>query len=113
MSRITDDYMREMLRTTKPYTVVILHRTRKRDEPGADEIVWEHGRRNFGLRRDGILCIVCPVTGDESDVTGFCIFSTDAEKTKKIMDVDPAVEAGIFVYEIHLVSGFPGDALSN
>ena len=111
MSLITDDYMYEMLRTVKPCTVVILRRTRKRDEPGADQIVWEQGRRNFELRRDGMLCIACPAVGDESDVTGFYIFSTDVETTKKIMDEDPTVKAGIFAYEIHLVDSFPGVAL--
>ncbi len=111
MSPITDDYMHEMLKTLKPYTVVILRATPKRKEPGADRTVWEHGRRNFELRRDGILCIVCPVT-DESDVAGFCIFSTNAEETCKIMDEDPGVKAGLFVYETHPVRSFPGDALA-
>jgi len=112
MNRITDEYMRRMLQTTKRYTVTILHRTPLRDGSGADEIVWEHGRRNFKLRRDGLLCIVCPVDKDESDVTGICIFSTALEETRKIMDEDPAVKAGIFTYEIHSIEGFPGDALA-
>jgi hypothetical protein len=113
VSGITDDYMREMLKTTKRYTVVILHGTSKRNELGADGIVWEHGRRNFELRRDGLMCIVCPVVKDESDVAGICIFSTDMERTKKFMNGDPAVKAGIFTYEAHLIEGFPGDALTN
>ena len=58
------------------------------------------------------MCIVCPVVKDESDVTGLSIFSADIEETRKIMDQDPAVKAGIFTYEIHSVEGFPGDALS-
>lgn len=64
------------------------------------------------MRRDGSLCLVCPVVADESDVTGLCIFSTDVEKTKKIMDEDPAVKAGIFTYEVHAIRSFPGDALA-
>jgi len=56
--------------------------------PDADKIVWEHGRRNFELRRDGILSIVCPVR-DESDVSGIGIFSTSPEETRRIMDRDP------------------------
>lgn len=111
MSRITDDDMREMLKTTKPYTVVILHRTPKREEPGADKLVWEHGRRNFELRRDGVLSIVCPITGN-GDVAGLCIFDADPKETRRIMDGDPAVEAGIFAYELHSAEGFPGDALA-
>jgi len=27
------------------------------------------------------------------------------------MNEDPAVKAGIFTYEAHLIEGFPGDAL--
>ena len=112
MSGITNDYMREMLQTTKRYTMVILHRTTKRSEPGSDKIVWEHGRRNFELRREGILCIVGQVVRDETDVTGLCIFSTDLGRTKRIMNDDPAVRAGIFTYETHVIEGFPGDALA-
>jgi hypothetical protein len=112
MQRITDEYMREMLKTTQPYTIVILHRTPMREEPGADEIVWEHGRRNFELRRDGVLCIVGQVERDDSDVAGICVFSTDAERTREVMDGDPAVKAGIFVYKTHLNQSFPGDALT-
>jgi len=113
MSEITDEYMRGMLATTRPYTIVILHRTPKRDEPGADKVVWEHGRRNFELRRDGKLSVVCPVggVGGESDVSGLCIFSTDPEETRKIMDGDPAVMAGIFTYSVHLTRSFQGDSL--
>jgi hypothetical protein len=28
---------------------------------GVDGIIWEHGRRNFSLRADGLLSIICPV----------------------------------------------------
>jgi hypothetical protein len=101
-----------MLQTTKRYTIVILQGTSKRSEPGADAIVWEHGRRNFELRRDGLLCIVCPVVSDKSDVTGICIFSTGLRRAKNLMNGDPAVRAGIFSYEAHLIEGFPGDALA-
>jgi len=111
MTQITEDYMREMSQKTRPYTIVILCKTPKRNEPNADKIVWEHGRRNYELRRDGILNIVCPVA-DESDVAGFGIFSTNAEETRRIMDEDPAVKAGIFVYEIHSARSFPSDALA-
>ncbi|HYB75828.1 MAG TPA: hypothetical protein VEC08_02610 [Nitrososphaerales archaeon] len=112
VSGITDDYMRAMLQTTRRYTLVLLHRTSKRDEPGADKVVWEHGRRNFELRRDGLLSIVGPVVRDGTDVTGVCIFSAGLRRTRRVMDEDPAVRAGIFTYEAHLIEGFPGDALS-
>ena len=47
---INDDEMRQMMTTTKPYTIIILKKGPKFNEPGADKIIWEHGRRNFALR---------------------------------------------------------------
>jgi hypothetical protein len=110
MSSITDDVMRAMLAKAKPYTIVILKSTPKRHEPGVDKIVWEHGRRNFDLRAAGKLAIVCRVT-DGSDVAGIGIFHADPEETRRIMDADPGVKSGVFLYEIHPSISFPGDAL--
>ncbi len=109
-TEITEEYMREMTQKTKPYTIVILHKTLKANDPGSDKIIWEHGRRNFQLRRDGILCIVCPVR-DSSDMAGVGIFSTSLDETQKIMKEDPGVNAGIFEYEVHATRSFAGDAL--
>lgn len=110
-SPISDEFMKEKLNTAKSYTVVILRKTPKRDEPGADEIVWEHGRRNFELRREGKLLIICPIN-DSTDVRGLSIFSTGIEETVKLMEQDRAVRAGIFTYEVHATRSFPGDSLS-
>lgn len=109
MPRITDDYMREMLTKTREYTVVLLWPTEKRAEPGADPLVWEHARRNFELRADGLLSIVCPING--SSLSGVGIFDATLERTREIMDGDPAVQAGLFSYETHRCRSFPGDAL--
>lgn len=111
MNPITDEYMHEWLKKRKPYTVVILRSGPKVNEPGADKLIWEHGRRNFELRKDGVLCIVCMVT-DESEVAGLEIFSTDLEETRRIMEEDVAVRAGVLTCEIHPVMSFPGDALT-
>lgn len=107
---ITDDYMRQMLPTTKSYCIVILKAGPNKHEPGAEQIIWEHGRRNFALRADGVLAIVCPVN-DGSEVSGVGIFNGSIEETKAIMDEDPGVKAGVFVYEIHPCRSFPGDSL--
>ena len=69
MTRITDEYMYEMLAKIKDYSIVILRPGPKANEPGIEKIIWEHGRRNFALRADGLLSIVCPVT-KESNVSG-------------------------------------------
>lgn len=106
---ITDEYMREMLAKSRDYVVVILYASGKRP-PGADEIVWEHGRRNFQLRAEGRLAIVCPVR-DDTTVSGVGIFTGNMEEVRAIMDGDPGVQAGIFTYELHPCRSFPGDAL--
>ncbi len=110
LKTITDEYMREMLPTSRSYTLIILKATPKRNEPGAEKIIWEHGRRNFALRDEGTMPVVCPVN-DGSDVTGIGVFITGLEETKKIMDEDPGVKAGVFVYEAHTCRGFPGECL--
>jgi hypothetical protein len=111
MTLITDEYMREKMGKTKPLSIVILHRTPKFSEPGTDKIVCEHGRRNFEPRQEGKLCVVCPIR-DESDVSGVGIFSTDYTETRRIMEGDSGVKAGIFTYETHATRSFPGDALT-
>jgi hypothetical protein len=107
---ITDEFMRQAIPTAKTYSLVILKSGPNREEPGADKIVWEHARRNFALHVDGLLSIVCPVAG-EGDVRGIGIFDAGLDETRQIMDGDPGVKAGIFVYELHPCRGFPGQCL--
>ncbi len=107
---ITDDQMRERIQAAKPYTIVLLHKNQKTSEPGVDKIIWEHGRRNFELREEGTLAIVCPVR-DESDISGVGIFTTNEAETRQIMEGDPGVQAGVFTYEIHPTRSFPGSKL--
>jgi hypothetical protein len=107
---ITDDFMKQMMGTTKNYTLVILKSGPEYVVPGVEKTIWEHGRRNFSLRAAGLLSIVCPVN-DGSGVAGVGIFNTDSAEAKKIMDEDPGVKQGIFVYELHPCRSFPGDKL--
>src|SRR5262245_44240317 len=102
--------MREMLGRTAEFTLVLL-----KDGPNADaenraDVQWEHGRRNFALRAEGTLAIVCPVM-DDSEWAGIGVFTTAPGETARIMDEDPGVRAGVFAYEIHPVRSFPGDSL--
>jgi hypothetical protein len=110
MTVITDDYMREMLTKTKGYTLVLIKDGPNRYRPDADAIIWEHGRRNFGLRAEGVLAIVCPV-GDETSLDGLYIFDAPVDQVRRIMDDDPGVKVGLFTYEVHQTRGFPGDSL--
>src|SRR6266516_7587448 len=107
---ITDEFMRQMRSTTRQYCIVILKTGTKMNEEGVETIIWEHGRRNFALRADGVLSIVCPIS-DGSNVAGVGIFNADVEKVTKIMDEDPAVQAGVLIYEIHACRSFPGSCL--
>ena len=110
MTEITNEMMLERISKTKNYTLVILRAGKNKSMEGADKIIWEHGRRNFVLREEGKLSIVCPIN-DGSDCSGIGIFSTDIEETKKNMDEDEGVKQGIFTYEIHTCRSFPGDKL--
>ena len=107
---ITDEFMREMMARTRTYTLVLLKTAARYHQPGADAIIWEHGRRQFWLRAGGVLSIVCPVA-DDSDLAGANIFAASAEEAARLMDGDPAVQAGVLSYEVHPVGSFPGDYL--
>ncbi|MCU1468959.1 MAG: hypothetical protein JWQ39_108 [Glaciihabitans sp.] len=110
VSGISDDYMHSLMQQSVPFTIVVLTKTERYANEGSDLVIWEHGRRNFALRADGRLAIVCPVR-DDSAVSGIGIFTTDAAETAAIMDGDPAVRAGIFHYAIHPTRTFAGDSL--
>lgn len=112
MNQVTDDFMRQMISRTKRYCIVILKAGPNRNKAGAEKIIWVHGRRNFALRADGRLSIVCPVS-DGSDMSGIGIFNAGIDEVKRIMDEDPGVKEGVFVYEIHVCRSFPGDCLPN
>src|SRR5437588_13080557 len=108
---ITDDFMKSAMTRTRPYTVMLLHRTPAFGETGARAIVWEHGRRNFQLRAEGTLAIVVPIPEEGSPIVGIGIFTTSVEETTRIMQEDPGVKAGIFTFGVRGGRSFPGGAL--
>lgn len=107
---VADEQMHELLGRSRPYTAMLLRLTEKASEPGAEQIVWEHGRRNIALRAQGTLPIVCPAT-DDSDWAGVGIFAATPDEVDRVMSEDPGVKAGVFTYELHPVFGFPGSSL--
>ena len=109
MEAPTDDEMKVRIGQSKAYTMVILKKTANYSAE-TSTIVWEHGRRNFQLKDEGLLPIVCPAT-DGGDVSGIGIFIGTPEEVKLIMNEDPGVMAGIFSYEVHACRGFPGSTL--
>lgn len=111
MKHFSDEEMSALLATTKEYTVVVLRSGPNAGAPDENQVVWEHGRRNFGLRDSGALAIVLPVFGDPS-MCGVAVFTTSVEETAAIMADDPGVAAGIFTYDVYASRSFPGDALT-
>ncbi|GAB3874308.1 hypothetical protein GCM10029964_016060 [Kibdelosporangium lantanae] len=110
MTEITDSYMREQMGRTNPYSLVVLKPGPNYGTEGSERIVWEHGRRNFQLRADGLLSIVVPVR-ESPELCGIGIFDTTTDEATEIMSGDPGVQAGIFTFDVHQVRSFPGDAL--
>jgi hypothetical protein len=109
MTPITDETMREMMTKTRTYSLVVLRPGPRYGEPDARAIIWEHGRRNFSLRAEGLLSVVCPV-GD-AEIAGVGVFNADEAAVDALMKEDPAVKAEVLVYGVHKCRGFPGDAL--
>jgi len=107
---ISDEEMREKLDQSRDYTVVLPRVVPAADLSQSRPLIWEHGRRNFVLRAEGILPIVLRVA-DDSDWAGIGIFNASPEETERILADDPAIRVGIFSYELHPVKGFPGDCL--
>ena len=110
MTTITDELMMQMISQAKLYSIVLLKSGPNYGKPENQPSIWEHARRNFELREKGLLSIVCPVS-DDTDLKGIGIFNADLEQTKEIMDGDPGVMAGVFIYEVHTARSFPGDNL--
>lgn len=106
----TDEMMRERLTQAVPYTLVVLRVTDRYGTDGTPGIIWEHGRSNMQLQADGRLPIVCPV-GDETGLAGVGIFVAGPDEVREIMDRDPAVQAGILSYTLHVCRSFPGSSL--
>ncbi|MET0900441.1 MAG: hypothetical protein ABWY45_21215 [Mycobacterium sp.] len=110
MGEFTDEMMQKELASVRPYSVVILRAGPRFRDADAATLIWEHGRRNFGLRQTGELAIVLPAP-DDSDFCGVAVFTGSIAETVAIMNDDPGVLAGVFVYEVRPCVGFPGDAL--
>jgi hypothetical protein len=109
-SQITDDFMERERASTREYSLVILTTTPLTFTEAGRPVIWEHGRRNFALRADGLLSIVCPVT-DGGDIAGIGIFNAPPDETRAIMQADPAVRDGVLEFRVVPVRGFPGDCL--
>ncbi|WP_235882258.1 MULTISPECIES: hypothetical protein [Streptomyces] len=106
---MTDEQIRALAATAKPYSLALLHWGPQRTMDGADAIELEHQRRMVSLREAGVIAVLCPVGSDT--LAGVAIMTVPAEEATAIMAGDPCVRAGMMRYEVHPCHGFPGDAL--
>lgn len=115
MIEITDEYMQARLKTVRGYSVAFLRRGPAYVPPdsrpaGQAKIVWEHVRRNMRLQAEGKKALVGPVTGG-GDIVGLTVFLVPDAEARALMEADPAVQAGIFTYDLVTWFEFPGDGL--
>ncbi|HET9850520.1 MAG TPA: YciI family protein [Candidatus Saccharimonadales bacterium] len=110
MVEITDEFMNDMRAKAKNYTVAILKKGPNYQQDSEKKIIFEHGRRNYQLRADGVLSIVCPIL-DNGDFAGIGVFNCSVDEASKILQDDPAIKAGILSYSVHPSRSFPGDSL--
>ena len=109
---ITDEFVKEKVKTGRQYCLRIYKAGPHRDQPQeeADRIQREHLRYLFQLHAEGKLLINGPI--DDPVLRGISIFdTTDKEEVKRLSDADPAVKSGRLVYEIYKWFGIPGQRL--
>ena len=107
---VTDDEMNQLLAASRTYTLMVLREGPAMGSAGTPGLIWEHGRRNLGLKKDGRMPVVCAVD-DDSDLCGVAVLDMELDEARRVMEGDPGVQAGIFTYELHTTRSFPGSAL--
>jgi hypothetical protein len=108
-STVTDEQIRDLAATAKPYSLVLLRWGPQRYQDGAEAIELEHQRRMVSLRAGGVIAILCPILSDTT--AGMAVMTVPAEEAQEVMAEDPCVRAGMMTYEAYSCLGFPGDAL--
>ncbi len=106
---VTDDQIRQLTATTKPYSLAVLSWGPERHMDGADAIELEHQRRMVSLRANRVIVILCPVASDT--LAGIAIMNVPPEEAREIMNDDPCVRARMLILEVHPCHSFPGDTL--
>jgi uncharacterized protein YciI len=110
---ISDAFIQKAIASGKQYCVRLYKAGPNRGQPPeeAEKIQIKHLRYLFRLRAEGKILISGPII-DDPPLKGVGIFNTsDKEEVKSLTDGDPAVKAGVLVYEIYHWFGLPGDRL--
>ncbi|ORV98775.1 hypothetical protein [Mycobacterium kyorinense] len=108
MKTFTDDEMNELVPTANSYSLVFLKPGPNCADDIAPALMWEHGRRNLGLRDAGMLAAAFTVL-DGSEVWAVRAFTGTVDDTIALMNDDPGVAAGVFSFEVHPCRGFAED----
>lgn len=100
------------LANIKPYVLLLLTKGENYGINDTPRIIQsEHLPYVFKQREDGIMLLTMPVM-DDSNIAAIAVYNTtDKAEVKKLVDKDPAIQAGIFNYEIITALGLPGDNL--
>lgn len=106
---VTDEQIRALAATARPFSLAVLRWAPGRGQDGADAVELEHQRRMVGLRASGTIAVLCPVLSD--DVAGVAVLTVDPAGARTLMADDPCVRAGMMTVEVLPCVGFPGDAL--
>jgi hypothetical protein len=106
---VTDEQVRQLAATAKPYSLALLWWGPERHMEGAEATEREHQRRMVSLRADGVIAVLCPAASET--LAGVAIMTVPPEEAREVMDGDPCVRAGMIRCEVHPGVGFPGDSL--
>jgi hypothetical protein len=102
------------LASIKPYVLVVLTKGKHYESPDTPRIIQsEHLPYVFQQRADNQMVLTMPVRDNDSKIAAVGIYNTvDKEEVKRLLDMDPAIMAGVFEYEVLIGMGLPGDTLS-
>ena len=106
---VTDEQIRRLAETAKPYSLALLWWGPERHMDDADATELGHQRRMVSLHARGIIAILCPA-GSET-LAGVAIMTIPPEQAKEVMSEDPCVHAGMMRCDVYACHSFPGDAL--
>ena len=100
---------------TRAYTLVFLkkgpaYQLPDGRSPEQKSIVWEHVRRNMRLQFEGKKALVGPLAG-AGEIVGISVFTVSEGEARALMEDDPGVRAGVFVYEVAAWHEVPGSGL--
>lgn len=105
----TDEQIRELAATARPFSIALLHWTDQRHQDGAEATELEHQRRMVSLRAAGTIAVLSPVLSET--LAGVAIMTLPRDEADAVMQADPCVQAGMMTCEVHASLGFPGDAI--